>query len=170
MPVTTPPAFDALPALDAVAQLAPCCASGRWQQTVVTGRPYGGLEELVAASDAALATLGWDDVLEALAAHPRIGQKASGDDVESRWSRAEQSTAATTDADVTARLRAGNVAYEDRFGWVFLVCATGLAPEHVLAALTARLRNDVAAEQVEVREQLRLIVRLRLAKAFGADA
>lgn len=170
MPVTTPPVFDALPAADAAAQLVPCCASVRWQHSVVAGRPYGGLDPLVAASDAALADLGWDDVLEALAAHPRIGQKASGDDVESRWSRAEQSAAATADADVTARLRAGNVAYEERFGWVFLICATGLAPQQVLAALTTRLGNDVAAEQAEVREQLRLIVRLRLTKAFGDDA
>ena len=166
MTVPTTTGFDVLPAPDAAARLAPCCASVRWQEAVVAGRPYGGLDALVPASDTALAALAWDDVLQALAAHPRIGQRAGGDDVESRWSRAEQSAAATTDEGVAAQLRAGNVAYEERFGWVFLVCATGLTPEQVLAALTTRLGHDVATEQVEVREQLRLIVRLRLAKAF----
>ena len=170
MPASTVPLFDASPPADAAGTLAPCCASTAWQALLVARRPYGDLDSLFRASDAALVTLTWDDVLEALAAHPRIGQRATGDDVESRWSRAEQSAAASTDTDVTTRLRDGNTAYEERFGWVFLICATGKAPAEVLAALTARLGHDVDAEQAEVREQLRQIVRLRLAKTFGDAA
>lgn len=169
MPGPTVSTFDALPPDEATARLAPCCASTSWQALVVARRPYGDLDALERASDAALTTLSWDDVLEALAAHPRIGRRADGDDVESRWSRAEQSAAATTDADVTARLREGNVAYENRFGWVFLICATGKSPTDVLTALTARLDHEVDAEQEEVREQLGQIVRLRLGKTFEEE-
>ncbi len=167
MSVTTVTGFDGAPPADAAAALAPSCASTQWQSLLVARRPYGDLDALDRASDAALTTLTWDDVLEALAAHPRIGQRAAGDDVESRWSRSEQAAAATTDDDVTSRLRDGNVAYEDRFGWVFLICATGKSPGQVLEALDARLQHDADTEQIEVREQLRQIVRLRLAKTFG---
>lgn len=170
MPASTVPLFDASPPAEAAVALGPCCASTAWQDLVVARRPYGDLDSLARASDAALVTLTWDGVLEALAAHPRIGQRAGGDDVESRWSRAEQSAAATDDADVTTRLREGNVAYEERFGWVFLICATGKSPEAVLASLTGRLGNEPDVEQVEVREQLRQIVRLRLTKTFEESA
>ena len=135
---------------------------------MVARRPYGDLDSLLRASDAALVTLTWDDVLEALAAHPRIGQRAAGDDVEARWSRSEQSAAATPDESVASRLHDANVAYEERFGWVFLIRATGRSSDEVLGALTARLANDVDAEQAEVREQLRQIVRLRLGKVFAS--
>ncbi|MHA3702876.1 2-oxo-4-hydroxy-4-carboxy-5-ureidoimidazoline decarboxylase [Jatrophihabitans sp. YIM 134969] len=168
MTVSTVSGFDALAPDDARAVLAPCCASTAWQTLVVGRRPFGSLAAVEQASDAALVTLTWDDVLEALAAHPRIGQRATGDGVESRWSRGEQAAAATTDTSVAARLREANVGYEDRFGWVFLICATGKSPDEVLAAVTARMGNDVDAERVEVREQLRQIVRLRLGKVFEA--
>lgn len=167
MPVTAS-TFDTLPPAAATAAVQACCASRRWQALVVAGRPYGSFAALAAASDTALASLDWNDVLEALAAHPRIGRRAAGDGVEARWSRSEQAAAATRDADVAARLHAGNVAYEERFGWVFLVCATGKSPEQVLASLSSRLDHDVPTEQAEVREQLRQIVRLRLGKAFSA--
>lgn len=166
--MVTASTFDTLTSAEATAALEPCCASRRWQSLVVAGRPYGSPTALAAASDAALGALDWRDVLEALAAHPRIGQRAAGDGTEARWSRSEQAAAATTDADLAAQLRDGNVAYEQRFGWVFLICATGRTPDAILAALRARLGNDVAAEQAEVREQLRQIVRLRLEKAFSA--
>ena len=100
--------------------LLPVCASERWIASVVAGRPYGELSALVAASDVALAELTWPDVEEALAGHPRIGDRAAGADREAAWSRQEQSAAAAGAADVQAELRAVNVAYEDRFGWVFL--------------------------------------------------
>lgn len=159
-------AFDAEPAADALAVLAPCCASTRWQQQMVAGRPYGALTSVLTAADAALGELAWPDVEQALAAHPRIGQRIAGPDVESGWSRGEQSGTADAPDAVAEQLRAGNVAYERRFGHVYLVCATGRTAEQLLADLTERLGHDADAEQVEVRTQLRQIVRLRLGKAF----
>ena len=141
-----------------------CCAVPGWASVVAAGRPYPDLGALTAVSDAALAALDWAAVERALAAHPRIGERARGDGREADWSRREQSAAATGDGDLRAALTAGNAEYEQRFGHVFLICATGLPAQDVLAALRARLCNDENAERATVREELGRIVRLRLAK------
>ncbi len=145
----------------------PCCASLRWVEHVVLGRPYGTLAALTAASDAAIAELSWPGVEQALAAHPRIGDRATGADRESVWSRQEQSAAATPEDSTLEALRGGNVEYEQRFGHVFLICATGLSAEDILAKLTQRLDNGQETEREIVRGELAKIVRLRLAKAFN---
>ncbi len=125
----------------------------------------------MAASDAAIGALGWPDIEQALAAHPRIGGRPdpgpAGGDREAAWSRQEQAGTRDAPADVQAGLRAGNAAYEERFGHVFLICATGLSAASMLAALEDRLSHDPAAERDVVREELRMIVRLRLGKAFS---
>ncbi len=158
--------FDEVPVTDAAAELLPCCASRRWISQIINGRPYGSLGSLVGASDAVLADLAWPDVAEALAAHPRIGERSLAQRREDAWSRQEQSGAQLTEPDVKAALREGNVAYEKRFGHVFLISATGLSAAQMLAALRARLANSPEMEQDVVRRELMKIVRLRLAKAF----
>ena len=87
-------AFNSLPADDLLA----VCAAPSWVARVAAGRPYGSRQEIVAAADAALRDLSWTDVLAALSAHPRIGERAAGNSREAAWSRREQSTAAA-DAD-----------------------------------------------------------------------
>jgi 2-oxo-4-hydroxy-4-carboxy-5-ureidoimidazoline decarboxylase len=162
--------LDRATAATAAALLRPSCASARWIARLVSGRPYGTLPALVAASDAAIGTLDWPDIEQALAAHPRIGDRpgpqTEGGDQETAWSRQEQSGARDAPADVQAGLRAGNIAYEERFGHVFLICATGLSAASMLAALQARLGHDPAAEREVVRDELMKIVRLRLGRAF----
>jgi len=162
--------LDRATAGSAAGLLRPSCASARWIGRLVSGRPYGTLPALVTASDAAISALGWPDIEQALAAHPRIGDRpdpgTTGADREAAWSRQEQSGARDAPADVQAGLRAGNVAYEERFGHVFLICATGMSAASVLAALQARLGHDPVAERAVVRDELMKIVRLRLAKAF----
>jgi hydroxyisourate hydrolase len=167
--VSTLAALNAAPARQAERDLLACCASPRWVATMLAGRPFAGLAEMCALSDAVLAALDWDEVGRALAAHPRIGERAQGTGREADWSRREQSQAATGDAGTQAALTAGNVAYEQRFGQVFLICATGLAAGQILASLRARLSNDEATERGVVRAELTKIVRLRLAKLVGAD-
>lgn len=156
-------AFDRLPAGDAAELLRAGCASGRWLAEMVRGRPYEHSGALLAASDTALAELAWADVLEALAAHPRIGDRLAGDAPESAWSGQEQA-AAVADERGAEELQAGNVAYEQRFGHVFLICATGRSAAEIGAALRARMGNDPATERSVVRAELREIVRLRLAR------
>jgi 2-oxo-4-hydroxy-4-carboxy-5-ureidoimidazoline decarboxylase len=158
--------FDAAPVADAAAELYACCASKRWIAAVLAGRPYRTRTALVATSDRVIAQLDWPDVDEALAAHPRIGERVAGNGREAAWSREEQSAARLADVATDAALREGNVAYEQRFGHVFLICATGLSASELLDALRARLTNPVEVERDVVRGELAKIVRLRLAKGF----
>lgn len=190
--------LDRATAATAAGLLRPSCASARWIERLVSGRPHETLPALVAASDAAISALGWPDIKQALAAHPRIGDRApsgaaggrgrqpgdgpggrpaqeaaagdrpgpAGGDREAAWSRQEQSGTRDAPADVQAGLRAGNAAYEERFGHVFLICATGMSAASMLAALQARLGHDPAREREVVRDELMKIVRLRLGKAF----
>ena len=159
--------FDSAPAADAAAELLPCCTSRRWVSGLVGGRPYARLDRLTAASDALLAKLDWPELAAVLASHPRIGERAAADRAGRRAGRGRSRPAPTGAADQVRReLAAGNAAYEQRFGHVFLICATGLSAEAMLAALRSRLRNDPVAEREVVRGELVKIVRLRLAKAF----
>ena len=159
-------AFDAVSVPAAVELLRPVCASEQWLQALAAARPYGSFEAVVERSDAVLAGLDWAGVEDAMSAHPRIGERADGGDRESSWSRQEQSSSAGATADDSSALRDGNVAYEQRFGHVFLVCATGRTPRQILDALNERLDNDVDTERQVVRRELAAIVRLRLAKAL----
>ena len=144
-----------------------CCASRRWAGEVLARRPYQDLAQLRGVSEQVLRALDWADVTQALAAHPRIGDRVEGTGVEAAWSRDEQS-GATPDGDIPDNdLMAGNLVYEERFGHVFLVCATGLTGAEMLTALRTRLGNDPDVERDVVREELRKIVDLRLGKAFG---
>jgi len=158
--------FDSAAAADAAAELLPCCTSRRWISGLVAGRPYARLDRLTTASDALLATLDWTELAAVLASHPRIGERVATDSREGSWSRQEQSGTTGAAEQVREELAAGNVAYEQRFGHVFLICATGLSAEAMLTALRSRLRNDPIAEREVVRGELVKIVRLRLAKAF----
>ena len=158
--------FNALSVASATELLRPVCASDAWLQAMTGGRPYRNADELTHRSDEALAVLDWSDVEQALAAHPRIGERPAGGDREAAWSRQEQSGAAAASTNVADELRAGNLIYEQRFGHVFLICATGRTADDILAELTQRLSNDDATERQVVRRELAAIVRLRLAKAL----
>ncbi|HEX2498819.1 MAG TPA: 2-oxo-4-hydroxy-4-carboxy-5-ureidoimidazoline decarboxylase [Actinomycetes bacterium] len=164
---TTMDRFDALPAEAAERELRACCASATWVRAVVNGRPYRDLDAVLDASAAAFAELTDADVDEALAAHPRIGERAAGNSREAAWSRQEQSGAADADANTTAALAAGNRAYEERFDRVFLICATGLSAAQLLAELEARLGNDEATERAVIRTELAKIAALRLERMLG---
>lgn len=160
-------AFNRLAPDAATTLLRPACASEVWLAAVTGARPYGSLAELSARSDAVLGDLDWPAIEQALAAHPRIGERRTGTDAGSAWSREEQAGAHDgVPSDVTAALRNGNVEYEQRFGHVFLICATGRTAQEMLAALTERLRNEPEVERQVVRRELAAIVRLRLAKAL----
>ncbi|MDP9796463.1 2-oxo-4-hydroxy-4-carboxy-5-ureidoimidazoline decarboxylase [Catenuloplanes nepalensis] len=159
--------LNAVPEERARAELRTCCASTRWVTEVAARRPYPRIDALVNVSDAALAVLSWDDVLEALAAHPRIGQRVTGGDRESAWSRREQSGMDTAGDDVRAALAEANAAYEARFGHVFLIFASGRSDVEMLAAARERLANDEATERRVVHGELTKIVRLRLERLFG---
>lgn len=158
--------FNAAPDDRLRPQLAACCDVPRWVDSVLAGRPYGDVAALTQTADKALRDLDASEVDRALAAHPRIGDRAAGASTEAAWSRNEQSGVGE-DPEVRAALAAGNREYEDRFGRVFLICATGLSAQEMLAGLQQRLTNDEIAEAAVVQEELRKIALLRLAKVVS---
>jgi 2-oxo-4-hydroxy-4-carboxy-5-ureidoimidazoline decarboxylase len=162
--------LDGLPLGAAARALSSCCASSRWAQRVAAARPYRTWAALLDRSNAALRDLDWTDVLEALCAHPMIGRRAEGDSAEAAWSRSEQSGMDGASRDVTERLASLNLTYQEKFGHVFLICASGLPAEVMLRALEHRLRNDAAAERRETRAELAAITRLRLERLLAAGA
>ena len=140
-----------------------------WVDAVVAARPYASVDALTAHA-AALADE-WDvaDLDAALAHHPRIGQRPIGASAEAAASRREQAAMTDAAAGVTAAIVAGNAAYEERFGRVFLIRAAGRPPEQILAELQRRLHNDDEAEAAEALRQLAEIAILRLRASVSAD-
>jgi 2-oxo-4-hydroxy-4-carboxy-5-ureidoimidazoline decarboxylase len=147
--------------------LGACLDVPRWVDAVAAGMPYSSVDELRAAGAAAAATVTWPEVAAALDRHPRIGERtaaAAQTGTEAGWSRSEQAGVQISEAE---QLSAGNAAYEQRFGWIFLICASGLSGTEILAALRRRLTADPEQEKPVVIGELRRIAELRLAKAVS---
>ena len=159
--------FDAAPDDELRDRLRSCCAAQAWVDELVDGRPYRSEAALYAASDHATAELDAGGLEQALAGHPRIGDSApahGGDGRSAAWSRGEQAGVAAAGAYVLAALAAANAAYEERFGHVYLVCASGRSATELLAVCQARLDNDPETERGVVLGELAKINRLRLGK------
>jgi 2-oxo-4-hydroxy-4-carboxy-5-ureidoimidazoline decarboxylase len=155
--------FNAAPAADAERDALACCASTAFAKAVADGRPYPDTAALLAAVDAVFETLTWDDIAESMNGHPRIGDRAA----RGGMSAAEQSGAAAATDEVKQGLADGNLAYEQRFGHIFLICASGLSGQEMLTRLRARLKNDEDAERGVVRAELLKITRLRITKLLS---
>ena len=154
--------FNGLAADAAERELAACNAVPRFAREVAAGRPYPSATALADAAATAAAGLDWDEVTAALAAHPRIGERATGGSAEASSSRREQSAVAAAGDEAKRALADGNRAYERRFGHVFLIRAAGRGPDEILAELDRRLGNDPTAERAETTTQLAEITRLRV--------
>ena len=154
--------WNALDAIAAERELRQVCAAPRWARRVVASRPHPDLASLQATAEVALTDA---DLDEAMAGHPRIGDRAAGG-----ASRREQSGVAGADAEVLAALADGNRAYEERFGHVYLVCATGRSAQELLDILRARLGNDPHTERAVALAELAAINRLRIARLISEDA
>jgi 2-oxo-4-hydroxy-4-carboxy-5-ureidoimidazoline decarboxylase len=149
-------AFNDLADDVAATHLSGCLHAPGWVAAVLGGRPYPDRASLLATAYRFGVTLSDDDLDSALAAHPRIGDRPN------ELSRREQSGLDAADAELAAALHAGNLAYEERFGRVFLIRAAGRSGPEMLAALRERLANDDETELRVVRDQLALIAQLRL--------
>ena len=159
-------AFDELSENRAVALLRECCGSTEWATRLARGRPYPSLDALILKSDEIWWALRKDDWLEAFRAHPKLGDSPKGKASRSAdWSRGEQAKI-VEDATAADSLKRLNDEYERRFGWIFILCATGRSAADVVASLERRLQNDEVAELREAAEQQNEITRLRLRKAF----
>jgi OHCU decarboxylase len=143
-----------------------CCGSTAWARSMAAARPFASLDALVRAGDVIWRALAPGDWLEAFAAHPKIGEQARGPS----WSDREQSGMQTAGDDLRRRLAAGNEDYQSRFGYIFIVCATGKTAAEMLAALEDRLTNDPAVELRVAAEEQRKIAGLRLAKLMDGHS
>ena len=160
---STPPGlarFNALEEHAALAALLEVCASTAWARRLLAGRPYGGSEDLYAGSDAAMADLTAEDLGEAMAGHPPIGRPKPGDPTSAR----EQRGMAGASEELKAEMLDLNLAYQERFGHVFLICATGRTGEQMRDAVKERIGNSPERERETVRTELGKINRIRLAK------
>ena len=158
--------FNKLAAQAAREAVSPCCSSGRWVDSVVAGRPHADVGALLDASDAAVAALGEQDLAEALAGHPRIGDRrvTAGS---SGWSSQEQAGVASAGGALLQALADGNAEYERRFCHIYLACATGRDAASLLALLHSRLGNDRETEWGVVATELAKINQIRLRKLLG---
>ena len=159
--------FNSTPADRLRPALAACCDVPEWVEGILAKRPYGDVAALTAVADQSLRELDDDEVDRALQAHPRIGDRAKGVSTEASWSRKEQSGVGD-DPGARRELAEGNRQYEERFGRVFLICATGLSAQDMLTNLRERLMHDDVTEAKVVHEELRKIALLRLAKVVDA--
>lgn len=156
--------LDGLSEDRAAAELRACCAADAWVRAMLDARPFGSLARLLQASDTAVGAMDDEALDQALAAHARIGERRAGSSREDSWSRSEQAAALTAGDDLRSQIAAGNRAYEERFGHVFLIRAAGRSAQEMHDALQERLAHDPATERSVVRHELADIVRLRLTR------
>jgi len=148
--------------------LAASLSVNRWIDDVASGYPYESVAQLLAAAEDAATPLAAYEIDEAIAHHPRIGEKPAGEGTSQSLSVGEQAGLGDADEELAAQIAAGNEAYEERFGRVFIIRAAGRTRAEVLEELTRRLELPNATELEIVGDQLREIALLRLEKLFGA--
>lgn len=144
-------------------QLTWCCGSSRWVDCMMTRQPFGTGKEAITAGDECWKNLGPTDWLEAFAHHPRIGDRVSGAEA------SEQAGAQSAEQSTKNQLVEVNREYENRFGHIYIVCATGKSAEEMLTIARGRLTHDPDIELEVAAEELRKIMHLRLEKLFEHD-
>lgn len=162
--------FNQASSQDAISFLKHCVQIPSWSTEIAAKRPYASIEAVMEAAKQQAATWTWDEIKAALDNHPRIGEKkaqAELSEIEKNFSNREQSSI-TADEETQLALLKGNIAYEKKYGHIFLIKAFGLTSEDVLQALKYRLVNDPEIEKRIVHNQLAEIALLRLSQELKA--
>jgi 2-oxo-4-hydroxy-4-carboxy-5-ureidoimidazoline decarboxylase len=164
--------LDSLPLGRATELLAACCGASRWVSSMAARRPFHSLDALLAAADDVWWSLDPTDWREAFSHHPRIGESVSAvaqDERARDWASTEQAGVATARDTVRIALAAANREYERKFGYIYIVCASGKSAEEMLSLARERLANAPDAELRVAAEEQRKITRLRLEKLLAAE-
>ena len=159
--------WNGLPQEEAAREIVACCGSGTWATKMASKRPIQDEVSLLAVSDEIWRALSEADWQEAFRSHPRIGEsftEKSSPAQSSAWSEQEQQKAAAADEAVKMALRWGNREYEQKFGRIFIVCATGKSANEILEILRRRLHNDDATELQLAAEEQQQIMHIRMKK------
>jgi OHCU decarboxylase len=162
--------LNSLPATQAENEFLKCCGSRRWASRMVEERPFESLAHLNETAERLWWSLDPQDWLEAFRSHPRIGEKkaaAVASEQSKRWSEAEQAGVNNAGNETLQQLADLNRQYEERFGYIFIVCATGKTSEEMLAILRDRLGNDPNEELRHAAGEQAKITALRLRKLIG---
>lgn len=152
---------------EAESELLKACGSTLWARRMTEERPFRDLQGLLEKADAEWWVLDEEDWLEAFSRHPKIGEKASSHaqaEEASKWSAEEQSGASSADEETRRELAELNRAYLQKFGYIYIICATGKTADEMLAILKERLKNDPEVEIRNAAEEQRKITHLRLSK------
>ena len=159
--------LNSLPANEAEIEFLKCCGSGNWARRMVQQRPFGSVQEITETADHIWWELEPHDWLEAFRSHPKIGERqaAAATSVEAqKWSEAEQAGTRDSAEQTMDALAQLNRVYDEKFGHIFIVCASGKTSEEMLAELRRRLNNEPSEElRIAASEQAK-ITRLRLNK------
>lgn len=162
--------LDTMTPARAAQLLADCCGSSSWVSAMIGRRPFGSSEGVYAAADEIWRSLRPDDWREAFAHHPRIGEQRGSARQSERgaaWAAGEQSGVGGAPDYTLKSLASVNREYEQRFGYIYIICASGKAADDMLAGAEQRLRNDAGTELLVAAEEQRKITRLRLEKLLG---
>ena len=154
-------------------ELLKCCGSRAWAEEVEQSRPFASVEQLIARANEVWWTLQPSDWLEAFRSHPKIGERKPAGAVSpqsQQWSSQEQQSVQHAASGTIDRLARLNADYEQKFGFIFIVCATGKSSDEILALLESRIENDPAAElRIAAAEQAK-ITDLRLRKLLVRES
>jgi len=159
--------LNSLSADEAAKELLQCCGSKRWARQMTEARPYENLADVITRANEIWQSLDREDWLEAFRSHPKIGEKKSADTVSAQarqWSGQEQSGVSAASTETTNALANLNHAYEQRFGYIFIICATGKTSDEMLAALRERLEHEPEEELPIAAAEQSKITELRLKK------
>jgi OHCU decarboxylase len=156
----------------AEAEFLKCCGSTRWAKLMTEARPFVNFDAVLSKADEICASLGEQDWLEAFRAHPKIGEKKAATNQSEQaagWSAQEQSQAQQAADETKAAIAEGNGVYEDRFGFIFIICASDKSADEILDSLRHRLTNKPETEIRVAADEQRKITQLRLAKLFQIE-
>ena len=159
--------LNSLPPVEAEKELLQCCGSTRWAQQMAATCPFKTLEALLASANTIWWSLDRNDWLEAFRSHPKIGEKKAADPVStqaSQWSGQEQAGVATASQETVDSLATLNRAYEEKFGFIFIICATGKTSAEMMSSLRERLEHDAVDELPIAAAEQSKITALRLNK------
>ena len=164
--------LNALSAEEAESELLKCCGSTLWARRMIDARPFHDLDGLLQAADSVWWALDEEDWLEAFSRHPKIGEKKAERaqaEAARKWSEQEQSGTVSAAEETRDELAAANREYESKFGYIYIICATGKTASEMLAILKARLENEPDEEIRVAAEEQRRITHLRLQKLLESD-
>lgn len=162
--------WNELQTAEAMNEILSCCGASAWADGMVSKRPFEDETAVLITADQVWRGLKASDCLEAFRSHPKIGESQAVQPKgtsSTAWSKQEQKSVAMASDELKRDLAEGNREYEERFGFIFIVCATGKSALEILAILRRRLQNGKEIELREAAEEQRQITQLRLKKWLG---